>query len=316
MRRLVPLLLFCGCVSETASPDLGMVDLSSFELDEGLPQDLAVDMAYPDPLAGTGSPTEVKGGFQFLEGPLWRAADGVLLFSDTQASIIYKLTPPNTVTNFRTNSGAANGNAVDQNGLLITCEGANKRVTRTQANGTVVAVTSMYNGAAYNSPNDVIVRSDGTIYFTDPSYGGTKTQPGEYVYRVSPAGMVSTVDTTLTRPNGITLSPDEKTPYVADEPNSKIVKYTVNADGSTSANGKFTDTSGNPDGITTDDAGNVYASTAAGIEVYRANGTKIGTVSVPKQPANCAFGGAERKTLYITARASLYAVQLNVPGKP
>jgi gluconolactonase len=290
-------------------------DLSSVELDQGRAQDLA-NISYPDPLAGTGSPTEVKGAFQFLEGPLWRAADGVLLFSDTNANIIYKLTPPSTVTSFRSNSGAANGNAVDQNGLLITCEGANKRVTRTQANGTVVAVTSMYNGAAYNSPNDVIVRSDGTIYFTDPSYGGTKTQPGEYVYRVSPAGAVSIVDSTLTRPNGLTLSPDEKTLYVADEPNAKIVKYTVSSDGSTSAKAPFADTSASPDGITSDDAGNVYASTAAGIEVYRANGTKIGTVAVPQQPANCAFGGADRKTLYITARTSLYAVSLNVPGKP
>src|SRR3954469_11400548 len=142
MRPWVPLLplLLCRCGSEIAGSDQGMIDLSSFVRDQGLPSpDLGMDMSFPDPLAGTGSPTEVKGGFQYPEGPLWRAADGVLLFSDTNANIIHELTPPNTVTDFRINSGAANGNAVDENGLLLTCEGANKRVTRTEVNGTVVA---------------------------------------------------------------------------------------------------------------------------------------------------------------------------------
>jgi gluconolactonase len=304
MRLLLLILLAGGCTAEPVQQD-DMAQPSS---------DLA---PYPNPIAGVGAPTEVQGGFMFTEGPLWRAADGVLLFSDVQGNRIHKLTPPSTFEVFRDPSGNANGLALDAQGLLVACEGGMKRVTRTLANGTVMSIASMNAGAALNSPNDVIVRSDGTIYFTDPNYAApaNKTQAFEGVFRISPQGTLSTVDTGLQRPNGIALSPDEKTLYVADQPMNRVMRYTVNPDGSTSAATSFITTAGSPDGMAVDDAGNLYVA-AAGIEVFDPAGATIGTVMVPKAPANCTFGGADRRTLYITARSSLYQVRLNVPGRP
>jgi gluconolactonase len=301
---------------DLAGADLAGADLAGLDFANPTP-DLA---PYPDPIPDGAAVTEIvpppDGGYQFLEGPLWRAS-GVLLFSDIPPNRIYQLNPPSTITIFRSASGAANGHAVDPQGLLVTCEGGNKRVTRTLANGTVMPVATLYNGATFNSPNDVIVHSNGTIYFTDPNYSSNPdTQAGEYVFRVTTAGTVFTVDTTRTRPNGIALAPDEKTLYVADEPNQLIQKYSVDNNGVTGSGTKFADTTGNPDGIAVDDAGNLYATVNAGVEVFRPNGTRIGLIPVPKQPANCGFGGVDRRTLYITARTSLYRVVLNVPGPP
>jgi gluconolactonase len=282
---------------------------------DGGPADAARDASYPDPIAGIAAPTEIQGGYQFTEGPLWMA--GALLFSDIPANRIYRYTPPTVPpVVFRDPSRGTNGNALDQNGLLVSCEQTPGRVSRTLGNGNVVDVAATFNAAAFNSPNDVIVRSDGNVYFTDPDYNGTNRQPVEGVYRVDPQGGVTRVDQ-MTRPNGVALSPDHGTLYVASAVSPGFIrKYTVAADGSVGAGSKLADTANGPDGICVDDAGNVYAATASGVQVIRPAGTVVGTIPVAKRPSNVAFGGADRQTLFITAQSSVYQVRVNVPGPP
>lgn len=275
------------------------------------------ETSYPDPIAGVGNVTMVKSGYGFTEGPLWRAATQDLLFSDINGDTIERFAPPSTFDTFRDPSGKSNGLAFDAQGLLVACEGGNRRVSRTLGSGTVEKVMDLWQGKKLNAPNDVIVRSDGTIYFTDPDYSvnGTKELTFNGVYRVEPNGTPHLVADDLSKPNGITLAPGHAVLYVADEAGGFIRRYDVAADGATINPSKLTDVS-HPDGITVDDAGNVYAAAEGGIDVFRADGSKVGSLPVPKRPTNCAFGGNDRKTLFITAQDTLYRVTLNVPGPP
>ncbi len=300
--------------SDAAVPDGAVRDAAS--PDGGPPADATVDAAFPDPLAGVGAATLVKGGFTFLEGPQWLPAQAKLLFSDVRDNRILQLVPPSTEpTDFRNPSANANGNAVDKAGVLYTCEHSGKRIARMAPGGPVTTLVDTFGGAALNSPNDVVVRSDGTVYFTDPNYAGN-TQPAQNVFRLPPGGALTSIDT-LEKPNGIALSPDEKTLYVAVASAKIVRKYAVQPDGATGAGAMFVTTQGNsPDGIAVDDAGNLYTATSAGVEVWRPDGTRVGAISVPQQPSNVAFGGADRRTLYVTARTGLYSVRVNVPGPP
>jgi gluconolactonase len=271
-----------------------------------------------NPLDGIADVELVQEGFMFLEGPAWRAADGVLLFSDIPADTIYQLAPPATVTPFRNPSGESNGLASDINGLLLAAEHGNRRVSRTMAGGQVVEVAGDYEGASLNSPNDVAVRGDGTIYFTDPPYGIAEAEREldfNGVFRVAPNGTL-TVEwpgALATRPNGIALSPDERTLYVADTA-GPIRAYDVATDGSLSGERVFTDDIGNADGLAVDDAGNVFAAASDGVRVFSPSGATWGTIAVPRQPANQGFGGPAGTTLYITAQQGLYRVELPIPG--
>lgn len=266
---------------------------------------------YPDPLAGIGAPTQVMGTYNFTEGPLWFGTK--LLFSDVQANKIYQLVPPATQPSvFRDPSGNANGNAVGPDGALYTCEHSGKRIAKTVGT-TVTTLVGMFNGQPLNSPNDIIVRGDGTVYFTDPNYAGT-TQPKQNVFRVSPAGVLSVVDEALDKPNGIAFTTDQKHLYVASTSTNTIYIYDVSADGAVSNKKKFVDVQ-SPDGLAVDDADNVYVASTK-IEVFKANATKVGSITVPQQPSNVAFGGADRKTLFITARTDVYQVAVNVAGPP
>jgi len=274
-----------------------------------------------DPLEGIGMVELVADGFVFTEGPTWRSAEQRLLFSDIPANTIYQLTPPDDVVVFRADSGEANGLDSDVDGLLLAAEHANRRVSRTLANGTVVTVASEYLGDPLNSPNDIAVRSDGTIYFTDPPYGinPATQQVLEFngVFRVAPNGDLSAEweGAKSTRPNGLVLSPDESVLYVADS-TAGVMVFDVNADGSLSNERAFIETLPIADGMAIDAAGNLFVTTSTGVQVFDRAGEPWGTIVVPdgRAPANCAFGGEDARTLYITARQALYEVRLMRPG--
>jgi gluconolactonase len=299
----------------TSSSSGGLSDASvSFDAavsTDGSVSDAASDVSFPDPLMGIGVPSALAGTYVFTEGPLWFS--NKLLFSDVQGNTIYELTPPQTMpVVYRNPSANANGNAVGPKGELYTCEHSGQRIAKT-ALGAITTFVGAYNGKAFNSPNDIIVRADGTVYFTDPNYV-TSTQPKQNVFRVTPAGVISVVDDTLQKPNGIALSPDQRLLYVTSASGGFINVYDVATDGSTGSGRKFVDVP-SPDGIAIDDAGNLYVASLK-VEVFKPNGSSAGSIAVAQQPSNVAFGGADRKTLYITARTSVYEVKTNIPGPP
>ena len=255
-------------------------------------------------------------GMKFLEGPCWMTSDGGwLVFSDIPANELKKWTAAGGVTTWRTPSNNANGNLLDQQGLLISCEHSGRRLTRTKADGTVEVIVDSFDGKKFSSPNDVAVKSDGTIWFTDPPYGIPKDQKQEQatnnVYRFDPKTKAITIAIAdCDRPNGLCFSPDEKLLYVADSGKPKNIRvFAVGADGTLADSKVFaTFDKGAPDGIRCDVQGNVWSSAGDGVRVYSPAGTWLGTVLTPESAANLCFGGADGKTLFITARTSLYAI--------
>jgi gluconolactonase len=253
----------------------------------------------------------VSGGFQFTEGPVW-LPKGLLIFSDIPADAIYCADK----SVFRKPSGKANGLTLDTEGLLIACEHGNRRVSRTQEDGTIVTVADAYDGKKLNSPNDVVVRSDGTIFFTDPPYGleGRDAElPFSGVYAVAPSGNLLLLTKEFERPNGLAFSPDEKTLYIGDSGEGLIRAYEVAADGALNKGRLFCRVPG-PDGMKVDVRGNLWTTAEDGVRVYDSAGDLLGTVAFPERPANCAFGDADSKTLYVTARTSLYKVRCSAAG--
>jgi gluconolactonase len=311
-----------GCFDGSAGGDGGTVPA------EGGLSDSPITIT--DPLQGiTPVAALVMGGFQSTEGPVW--VGGRLIFSDTGNSTMHQLVSDGGIGVFRTNSGRANGNAVDPQGRLVTCEGARRRVTRTdQALENPQTVASTFNGSAFNEPNDVVVRADGNIYFTDPRYqndpdGG---QDKLAVYRLAPgagAGAAQRLAFDFDKPNGIALSPDGSTLYVVDNGDGRVLGAQLQADGTLNGSfAKVADADGG-DGMAVDDLGNLYVAAKAGVLVFDSTGGPRGTITLPQggTPSNCAFGGADRKTLYITANVNgnspatgLYRIALNVPGLP
>jgi gluconolactonase len=259
-------------------------------------------------------------GMKFLEGPAWTTADGgYLVFSDIPANEIKKWTAKGGLTTFRTPSNNANGLIFDAKGRMLTCEHSGRRITRTNPDGSIEVLADAYDGKKFSSPNDVAVKSDGTVWFTDPPYGIPKDQkqeqPTNNVYRLDPATKaLSVVVADCDRPNGLCFSPDEKLLYVADSGKPKHIRvFTVGADG-TLADGRVFCVldKGAPDGIRCDRFGDIWSSAGDGVRVYNPAGVLMGTIPVPEVPANLAFGGADGRTLFITARTSLYAVPVLV----
>jgi gluconolactonase len=260
------------------------------------------------------------------EGPVWVQASGVLLFSDMtfttpiDPSQILKLAPPSTEATFLQDSGT-NGMAIDGSGTVFACSHKVQGIVKLDfSSAMLTTVVDNYNGKTFNSPNDIVVRSDGTIYFTDPDFqlGSRTSATGKKgIYRVSPAAQVSLVDDTFAEPNGVTLSPDESVLYVADYNGNVVRTFSVAADGSTSGRKDFV-TVTTPDGFAVDCAGNLYVAsgTPGVIQVYSPSGTKLGSVTVVASLSNMAFGGSDGKTLYITAGKALYSLDMNLPGYP
>ncbi|MBC7236860.1 MAG: SMP-30/gluconolactonase/LRE family protein [Chloroflexi bacterium] len=265
---------------------------------------------------------QIASDLQFTEGPLWHP-DGYLLFSDIPASIIYRLVLGERPQPWRTPSGHANGLTWDRQGRLIACEHGNRRVSRTEADGTIITVASHYQGKRLNSPNDVVVRSDGSIYFTDPPYGIREEQkelPWHGVYRVSPGGEIQLLVDDFDRPNGLAFSPDEKTLYIDDTSRRHIRAFDVREDG-TLTNSRFfahmeSDMPGGPDGMKVDVEGNIYCAGPGALWMYEPNGDPIGVLVGPQRPANLAFGGPDRRTLFVTARTGVYMLRTKIPGMP
>ena len=279
---------------------------------------LLIEVEAPNtqaPQAGTGV-ERFGGNFAFVEGPVWVTKDGgYLLFSDIYNSETMKMSQPNQPSVYRRFTNAGNGNTMDAQGRLYTAERDGHRISRMEPNGDVSIVAAKYEGKRFNSPNDVVVRKDGNVYFSDPASAAVlekRELDFNGVYHVSPDGKVSLV-AKMTRPNGVALTPDGKTLYVADTSDRKIMAYDLDAAGNTTNERVFiSDISGSPDGLRVAANGNVYIA-AGPILVYTPNGKLIKSISFPEMAANCEFGGPELKTLFVTARTSVYSV--SVPDK-
>ena len=260
---------------------------------------------------------KLAGDFQFTEGPVWLAAKNELLFSDIPANRIIRLKAGKFET-FRDPSGNANGNTLDKQGRLITCEHGNRRVSRTETDGKVTPLANHYDGKRLNSPNDVVVKSDGAIYFTDPPFGVRRDEREldfQGVFRISPDGKTLTVLVKdFIKPNGLAFTPDEKLLYINDTERGHIRAFDVAAGGALANSRVFTANAPGADGMKVDTAGNVYCACKPGVMVFDPTGKHLGTFATPDQPTNLAFGDADWKTLYITARPSLYRIRLTVPG--
>jgi len=267
-----------------------------------------------------GNPEKLAGDFQFVEGPIWQA-DGSLLFSDIPANRIYRWTPDGGAQVWREPTGNSNGLTLDGEGRLIACEHSGRRVSRTEADGTVAAIASHFNGGKLNSPNDVVVKSDGVIYFTDPPYGiqpEEREQPVNGVYRIFKDGTLDLLVEDFDRPNGLAFSPDESILYIDDSPRRHVRAFDVRPDGTLANSRIIADMDhpqpGSPDGMKIDEEGHLYVTGATGVWVFEPNGELLGVVATPERPANCAWGDDDRKSLYITAQTSLYRVRTKVAG--
>lgn len=264
-----------------------------------------------------GKPFLLADGFLFTEGPVWNKKEGFILFSDIPASIIYKLTlSNNNIEIFREPSYNSNGLAYDTNGLLLAAEHGSRTVTRMQKDGTVVAIADNYMGKKLHSPNDIAVRSDGKLYFTDPPYGlGWRTPELDFMglYRIETNGEIILEGIFNQYLNGLAFSPDEKLLYLALTEADEILVLDVAEDGKLSNARKFADVI-YPDGMAVDIAGNIYITGADGVEVFRPDGSHVGTIVTGRQPANCAFAGEDGKLLVITARDCVYGVKMPIAG--
>jgi gluconolactonase len=268
--------------------------------------------------------------FGFIEGPVWIAELGVLLFSDMNFSGGDAKGPPSRIRRLKPPSSFdVLVETANSNGLALSLEGAVLAATHdTQSlsafdaqTGKRTDLTVRYQGKRFNSPNDLTIRDDGTVYFSDPDYqlGSRSSELGSVgVYRVSAplraaGGAAELVDGTLQKPNGVALSPDQRTLYVGSSGN-EVWKFSVASDGSVSNRTKFAEVGGS-DGMAVDCAGNLYVTSGA-VEVFAPSGDKLGEISTAESPSNAAFGGADKKTLYITAQTGLYSIALAVPGFP
>jgi gluconolactonase len=273
-------------------------------------------------------------GCRWAEGPAWFAGGRYLVWSDIPNNRMMRFDECDArVSEFRTGSHYSNGNSVDRQGRLVTCEHHGRRVSRTEHDGTVVSLASHFNGKRLNSPNDLCVKSDGSIWFTDPFYGlvidyeGEKAemeQDGCHVYRIDgQSGELTRVATDFDKPNGIAFSPDEKFLYIADtgiSHNPKgpkhIRRFDVSADGKTISKSKiFADcTAGLFDGFRFDSDGRLWTSAADGVHCYLPDGTLIGKIKIPELVSNVCFGSAKLNRLFICGTTSLYSVYLGVKG--
>ena len=283
---------------------------------------------------------KLHSGFQFTEGPVWVTEGGpFLLFSDIPANAIYQWTSDGKLAEFvkpvfegepgeGESAAGSNGLTLDSEDRLVLCEHGARRISRIETDGTRTSLVDRYEGKKLNSPNDAVYRSDGWLYFTDPPYGLAKQDEDpdkelsfNGIYRLSPDGELELLEKGQTRPNGLAFSPDEKILYVANsDPARKVwMAYEVKEDGTIGKGRLFFDATsetseGVPDGLKVDQMGNLYCTGPGGVWVFSPEGEHLGTIRLEELPANVAWGDSNGRTLYMTARTSLYRIRLKIKG--
>ena len=270
---------------------------------------------------------------RWAEGPVWLPGEDAVVFSDVKANRMYRWNRDGKITIFREQANYANGNTLDRQGRLISCEHERRGVSRTDSDGVARILVDRFDGKRLNSPNDVVVKSDGSLWFSDPPYGivgdaeGFKSESqiiGCYVYRFDPeTGEITAVATDVQRPNGLAFSPDESRLYVADmsivdfplQGRRHLLVYDV-IEGRRLSNPRVLAQiePGIPDGFRVDQCGNIFCSCEDGILVLAGDGQRIGKIGVPERVSNCTFGGPAQDELFITATTSLYRVRLATQG--
>jgi gluconolactonase len=271
----------------------------------------------------TTTPERLATGFVFTEGPSWHP-DGFYYFVDIRRSELHRVVPGKPPGLVRRDTGEGNGTTFDLEGRLVMCEGGHRRVSRTSADGRIEVLVDRFEGKRFNRPNDVVCRSDGSLYFTDPGYRVPLAQrelSHAAVYRIAPDG-TTTVVADCEYPNGLAFSPDERTLYVA---NTRWAQYIhaleLDASGNVVRRRIFADmsadeTDGVPDGMKVDVEGRVYCTGPGGTWVFGPDGARLGIIRTPEVPANLAFGGDDLRTLFFTARTSIYTLRVRTPGQP
>jgi len=274
------------------------------------------------------TPERVLTGYDFLEGPAWHSARGELVFSDIIGDTLYCWKPGSSPRILRRPSHMANGNTWDREGRLLSCEHATSRVSRTTDKGRYEVLATHYQGRELNSPNDIVVRTDGGIYFTDPNsgriakYGVARAQELEFqgVYRLDPhTSELTLLANDFSKPNGLCFSLDESVLFINDTNRQHIRAFNVIPDGSIDNGRTWAETSGDQpgvaDGMKIDSAGNLYCCGSGGIHVFDPDGTRLGIIAMPEVAANFAWGGDDLTDLYVTATHSLYRIRMKAPGR-
>ena len=290
----------------------------------------AIEPIFRSYVLGNAPVRQIASGFDWTEGPVWFGDAGCLLFSDIPNDRIMRWTPGAGVSVYREPSHYANGHTRDREGRLISCEHGGRRVTRTEPDGSVTVIADRYRGKRLNSPNDVVVKSDGSIWFTDPHYGIRTNYEGFKadqelpcnVYRADPAtGRLDAVITDFNCPNGLAFSPDERRLYVADtgrmfeDDPTHIRVFDVGEGGALDGGDVFHVVHpGAADGFRTDSDGNLWSSAADGVHCISPQGALLGRILVPERVSNVCFGGRAKHRLFITATTSVYSVVLNREG--
>ena len=294
--------------------------------------------AFRDLFVGSANLDQLWTGARWTEGPVWFADLNCLLFSDIPNQRILRWSPDpvgsdgmGQVSVFRTPSNFANGHTRDRQGRLVSCEHGLRRVTRTEPDGTITVIADSFAGKRLNSPNDVVVKSDGSIWFTDPTYGilsyyegyrAAPEQAARHVFRVDgTTGKITSVCDDFRQPNGLAFSPDESRLYIADSAASHdasaprhIRAFEVQGDRLTGGDAFVVIDAGIPDGLRVDDAGRVWSSAGDGVHCFDRGGERLGKVLVPETVANLTFGGPRRNRMFICGTTSLYAMHLCVNG--
>jgi gluconolactonase len=255
----------------------------------------------------------VAAGFPGGEGPVW-SREGFLIFSDYSRDRLYKIVPGKEPEVYREGSNGTNGNTMDAQGRLYSCEYKSRRVTRTDRTGRIEVLAERFEGKRFNAPNDIVVRRDGHVYFTDPLFTPLEQREIDFygVYHITPAGEIEALARMQTRPNGVALSPDGRILYVANSDERNVRAYDLDASGKGSNERVLATLDAGPDGMRVDASGNLYFA-ARGVQIYSPAGQLLGKIAVPVNPRNIAFGDEDLKTLYLVGN-SIFKVRMETAG--